>query len=156
MSRERAALGGFGSKPFDNKENIHMRNRIQSALTLTGFVLALAVAPAIAQSDAKMKMADNDKKMAMDSMSKEEKAALFDKMSDEDKSMATKMAGHDMSKMSATDRMAATDKMSMDDKAMMYDKMVAGKHLDKNDMKAMDAAAKMKMDEKMKMDKMKH
>ena len=68
----------------------------------------------------------------------------------------TKMAGHDMSKMSATDRMAATDKMSMDDKAMMYDKMVAGKHLDKNDMKAMDAAAKMKLDEKMKMDKMKH
>jgi hypothetical protein len=74
-------------------------------------------------------------------MSKEEKAAMFDKMSDGDKMMATKMAGHDMSKMSAGDRMAMTDKMSADDKAMMYEKMAKGKHMDKMDKAAMDKAA---------------
>ena len=78
--------------------------------------------------------------MALDKMSKEEKAAMFDKMSDADKMTATKMAGHDMSKMSAPDRMAMTDKMSVDDKAMMYEKMAMGKHMDKMDKAAMDKA----------------
>jgi hypothetical protein len=62
-------------------------------------------------------------------------------MSDADKSMATKMAGHDMSNMSATDRMRMTDQMSVDDKAMMYQKMAAGNHLDKTDKMALDKAA---------------
>ena len=102
-----------------------MHKTIRTAFALAGITLGLAIAPAFAQSDSdsKMKMSsmtDKNKMSALGNMSKEEKAAMFDKMSDADKMMATKMAGHDMSKMSAGERMAMTDKMSVDDKAMMY------------------------------------
>ena len=119
----------------------------QTTLALAGITLGLAIVPAVAQSnsDSKMKMAEKERMMALDKMSKEQKAAMFDKMSDADKAMATKMAGHDMSKMSAGDRMAMTDKMSVDDKAMMYEKMAVGKHVDKMDKAAMDKAAMDKM-----------
>ena len=122
-----------------------MNKKIQMALAMTGITLGLSVAPAMAQSDgastSKMSQMPDKDKMAMDKVSKEEKAAMFDKMSDKDKMTATKMAGHDMSKMSASDRMAMTDKMSVDDKAMMYQKMVSGNHLDKTDKMTLDKAA---------------
>jgi hypothetical protein len=130
-----------------------MRTRILTVLTMAGITLSLAIVPVIAQSDSDstMKMSGTDMMMTLDKLSKEEKAALFDKMSDADKMMATKMAGHDMSDMSATDRMMMTDKLAVNDKAMMYEKMAAGHHLDKMDMAAMDKAVM----EKAAMDKMK-
>ena len=90
---------------------------------------------------------NGDKDKMAHKTSNEEKAAMFDKMSDADKMTATKMAGHDMSKMSEHDRMAKTDKMSVKDKAMMYDKMMSN-HMDKMDHGAMDKGAMDKMDKK--------
>lgn len=119
-------------------------HKIQTVLALTGITLGLAIAPAIAQTDGSskmMKMFDKDRMTALGKMSKDEKAAMFDKMSDADKMMATKMAGHDMTKMEPKERMAMTDKMSTDDKSMMYDKMAMGKHMDKMDTAAMNKAA---------------
>jgi len=111
-----------------------MYQRIQMFLASAGLILGLCAAPAMAQStgDSKMpasKMADKDKMK----MSNEQKAAMFDKMTDADKMTAAKMAGHDMSKMSEHDRMAKMDKMPVKDKAMMYDKMMSS-HMDKGAM----------------------
>src|SRR5260370_27731370 len=120
-----------------------MHKKIQTVLALAGVTLGLTITPAIAQSDdtSRMKMSDKDRMMALGKMSKDEKAAMFDKMSDADKMMATKMAGHDMTKVNVKDRMMMTDKMSVDDKAMMYEKMAMSKHMDKMDKAAMDKAA---------------
>jgi hypothetical protein len=120
---------------------------------MAGITLSLAIVPVIAQSDSDstMKMSGKDMMMTLAKLSKEEKAALFDKTSDADKMMATKMAGHDMSDMSATYRMMMTDKLAVNDKAMMYEKMASGHHLDKMDTAAMDKAVR----EKAAMDKMK-
>jgi len=132
-----------------------MHKTIQTALALAGITLGLAITPAMAQSDgdSKMKMnkmAEKATTMEGDKMSNKEKAALFDKLSDADKNTATKMAGHDMSKMSAHDRMAMTDKLSVEDKAMSYSKLAMSKHMDKADKMAMDKAAmdKAAMDKK--------
>lgn len=125
-----------------------MHKRIQTVLVLTGTTLSLVVAPVLAQSDSSskmMKMSDKNTKMGLDKMSKEEKAAMFEKMSDADKMMATKMAGHDMSKMDPKDRMAMMNKMSVDDKAKMYEKMAMGHHMDKMDKATMDKAVMDKM-----------
>ena len=59
----------------------------------------------------------------MNAMSTEDKAAMFDKMTEKDKMAAMKMAGHDMSKMHGTERMDHMSKMSADDKAAAFDKM---------------------------------
>jgi len=87
-----------------------MYQKSQLFVASAGLILSLCAAPLMAQSsgDSKMPMSKTSEKdkMAMDKMSKEEKAAMFDKMSDADKMAATKMAGHDMSKMSEHDRMA--------------------------------------------------
>src|SRR5579863_396228 len=127
-----------------NKEmrRTNMYQKTQLFLASAGLILGLCAAPVMAQTsgDSKMPMSEKDK-MATHKMSNEEKAAMFDKMSDADKMTATKMAGHDMSKMSDHDRMMNTDKMSVKDKAMMYDKMATGKHMDKMDKAAMDKAA---------------
>jgi hypothetical protein len=126
----------------------NMYQKTQMILASAGLILGLCAAPVMAQSNGDPKMSERDK-MAMEKMSKNQKAAMFDKMSDADKMTATKMAGHDMSKMSDHDRMAKTDKMSVNDKAMMYDKMMSN-HMDKMDKGAMDKAAMEKSD---KMDK---
>ena len=132
-----------------------MNNVIQNRIIMTGITLGLAIAPAMAQSDAgsntKMsKMPAKSTMMEIDKMSNQEKAALFDKLSDADKNAATRMAGHDMSKMSSQDRMAMTDKLSVDDKAMSYSKLAMSKHMDKTDKMAMEKAAmdKVAMDKK--------
>ena len=126
-----------------------MYQKIQMILASTGLAIGLCSTPGMAQSsgDSKMPMSKMPEK---DKMSKKEKAAMFDKMPDADKMAATKMAGHDMSNMSAHDRMAMTDKMSVNDKAMMYDKLAMSKHMDKMDKGAMDKGA---METSGKMDK---
>ena len=73
-----------------------MRTRIETVLTLAAITLGLAIAQS--DSDSKMTTSGKDKMMTLDKMSKEEKAAMFDKMSETVKMMATKMAGHDMTK----------------------------------------------------------
>ena len=130
-----------------------MNKTIQNGIILTGITLGLAIAPMTAQSDSNSKMSKMATKTAMmeiDKMSNEEKAALFDKLSDADKNTATKMAGHDMSKMKSQERMAMTDKLPVDDKAMSYSKLAMSKHMDKTDKMAMEKAAtdKAAMDKK--------
>ena len=130
-----------------------MNKTIQNGIILTGVTLGLALAPMMAQSDGSSKMskiAPKTTMMEIDKMSNQEKAALFDRLSDADKNMATKMAGHDMSRMSSQERMAMTDKLSVDDKAMSYSKLVMSKHMDKDDKMAMEKAAmdKAAMDKK--------
>jgi hypothetical protein len=121
-----------------------MNKTIQNGIILTGITLGLAIAPMTAQSDGSSKMSKMGAKttmMEVDKMSTEQKAALFDKLSDLDKNMATKMAGHDMSRMSSQERMAMTEKLSVDDKAMSYSKLAMSKHMDKTDKMAMKKAA---------------
>jgi hypothetical protein len=130
-----------------------MNKTIQNGIILTGITLGLAIAPMTAQSDGSSKMSKMAVKttmMEIDKMSNQEKAGLFDKLSDADKNMATKMAGHDMSKMESHERMAMTDKLSVDDKAMSYSKLAMSKHMDKTDKMAMEKAAmdKVAMDKK--------
>ena len=130
-----------------------MNKTIQNGIILTGIALGLAIAPAMAQSGDSSKMSRMNTKTTMtevDKLSNQEKAALFDKLSDADKNMATKMAGHDMSKMSSQERMAMTDKLSVDDKAMSYSKLATSRHMDKTDKMAMKQAAmdKASMDKK--------
>jgi hypothetical protein len=76
-------------------------------------------------------MSGKDTMMEIDKMSNQEKAAMLDRLSDADKNAATKMAGHDMSKLSAQDLMAITDELSVDHKAMSYSKLAMSKHIDK-------------------------
>ena len=95
-----------------------MYRKSQMVLALAGIILGLAASPVMAQSEMTRsprcrKCPRRTRWRRMDKMSKDEKAAMFDKMSDADKMTATKMAGHDMSKMSAHDRMTKTDKMSV-------------------------------------------
>ena len=79
----------------------------------------------------------------MNAMSNEDKAAMFDKMSEKDKMAAMKMAGHDMGKMHGNERMEHMSKMSVDDKAAAFDKMPMDKKM--NLMKG-DAMTHTKMD----------
>lgn len=122
-----------------------MKKKIQTGLALAGIALGIAITPVLAHSanDSKVKasaMSSKAKMMEIDKMSTEDKAALFEKLSDSGKNAATKMAGHDMGKMSAHDRMAMTEKMSVEDKAMSYSKIAKSKHLDKADRMAVDKA----------------
>ena len=107
---------------------------------------------ASAQEKDAMSSSKMSKKMKMDTMkgmSMEDKAALFNKMTDSDKMMASKMAGHDAGKMSSADRMTMMDKMSMTDKAAAFDKMPESKR-----MAMMDKMHNDKMGKMDKMDKM--
>ena len=121
------------------------------------FTLALALAvtfpvSSFAKDQDAMSSSKMPKKMKMDAMkslSMEDKAGMFDKMSDADKMMASKMAGHDMSKMPSSDRMSMMQKMSVADKAAAFDKMPERKR-----MAMMKPTDKMdKMDKMGKMDK---
>jgi len=130
-----------------------MNKTIQNSIILTGIALGLAIAPVMAQSGDSSRMSKITPKSTMieiDKLSNQEKAALFDKLSDADKNTATKMAGHDISKMGSQERMAMTDKLSVDDKAMSYSKLAMSNHMDKTDKMAMEKAAmnKAAMDKK--------
>ena len=65
----------------------------------------------------------------MNSMSSDDKAAMFDKMSPKDQMSAMKMAGHDTGKMSHQEMMDSMGKMSAQDKAAMFDKMPMSKKM---------------------------
>ena len=69
------------------------------------------------------KMMDQQTMDKVDKMSMDQKAAMFDKMTEKDKMSAMKMAGHDMSKMSSTHRTDMMGKMSAHEKAGAFDKM---------------------------------
>jgi hypothetical protein len=130
----------------------NMYQKSQMFFATAGLILGLCAVPVTAQTNGDSKMTEKDKmvqhdKMATHNMSNEEKAAMFDKMSDADKMTATKMAGHDMSKMSDHDRMAKTDKMPVKDKAMMYDKMMSS-HMDKGATEKSDKMDHDKMEKK--------
>jgi Spy/CpxP family protein refolding chaperone len=103
-----------------------MRKHIQTALMLIAMLCSLTAFTALAQSsgtNSSAKMSDQEMMQKMDHMSTSEKAAMFDKMSHEDKMTAMKMAGHDMSKMSHEQKMQMMSNLTPEQKAGMFDKM---------------------------------
>jgi hypothetical protein len=88
-----------------------MRKQINVVLTIVSLFSSVAVVSAWAQtSDNKMsqekmsgtKMTHQQK---MDKMSADDKAAMFDRMTEKDRMASMKMSGHDMAKMSSSERM---------------------------------------------------
>jgi hypothetical protein len=114
-----------------------MRKRIGTALVAAGLFSGLAVIPAFAQdqstmSDGKMaggKVSHQQMMDKMNSMSADDKAAMFDKMAPKDQMSAMKMSGHDMGKMSHQEMMDSMSKMSAQDKAAAFDKMPTSKKM---------------------------
>jgi hypothetical protein len=103
-----------------------MSKQFQMAFMALAVLFGLTATTALAQSDktqAASKMSSKQMMDKMNHMSTDEKAAMFDKMTNSKKMEATKMAGHDMSKMSTTQRMDMMSKLSTQDKADMFDKM---------------------------------
>ena len=108
-----------------------MSKRIRMVLAAVGVLAALSIGTMFAQtSESKMagksmanKMMDQQTMDKVDKMSMDQKAAMFDKMTEKDKMSAMKMAGHDMSKMSSTHRTDMMGKMSAHEKAAAFDKM---------------------------------
>ncbi|MGC2660217.1 MAG: hypothetical protein WA324_19840 [Bryobacteraceae bacterium] len=122
----------------------NMHRRLQVALATAGLLGVLAAASVFAQTSDDKKMSDekmssdtmSGKKMSqkqmmdkMNAMSVDEKAAMFDKMSEKDKMSAMKMGGHDTGKMSHQETMDMMTKMSANDKAEMLDKMPMDKKM---------------------------
>lgn len=114
-----------------------MSKRMRMVFVVAGLTAGLGAIPMLAQDDSKM----SDKKMSgkgmskksqmdmMDKMSADEKAAMFDKMSEKDRMAAMKMGGHDMGKMSSQEKMSMKDKMTAQEKADMFDKMPMDKRM---------------------------
>lgn len=65
----------------------------------------------------------------MGTMSADDKATMFDQMTDKDKMSMMKMGGHDMGKMSHQESMDMMGKMSMQEKADMFDTMPMEKRM---------------------------
>ena len=87
-----------------------MSKRIRMILAAVGVFAALSIGTVFAQtSESKMaknmanKMMDQQMMDKVDKLSVDQKAAMFDKMTEKDKMSAMKMAGHDTSKMSSTE-----------------------------------------------------
>jgi len=103
-----------------------MCKQIQMAFLAIALLFGLTATTALAQSNktqAGSKMSNKQMMDKMNHMSTDEKAAMFDKMTNGEKMEAMKMAGHDMSKMSTQERMDMMSKMSTQEKADMFDKM---------------------------------
>jgi hypothetical protein len=103
-----------------------MCKRLQMAFMAIALLLGLTATTALGQSnttEAASKMSSKQMMDKMSHMSTDEKAAMFDKMTNREKREAMKMAGHDMSKMSTKERMDTMSKLSTQDKADMFDKM---------------------------------
>jgi Mg/Co/Ni transporter MgtE len=122
-----------------------MFKRIATLAITIGMVGGLLVVSASPQTtdekSSDSKMSHQQMMDKMKAMSAEDKAAMFDHMSEKEKMSAAKMAGHDMSKMSHEDAMAMMGKMSTEDKAAIFDKMPADKR-----MAMMQSMEKMKHD----------
>src|SRR5665213_4016633 len=114
-----------------------MRKRIKMILAAAGIVTAFAISPAVARPTQDSKMSDGSgSKMShqqmmdkMDKLTADDKAAMYDRMSNRDKMAAMKMSGHDMNKMSHKESMDMMGKMSTEDKAGAFDKMPMEKRM---------------------------
>ena len=113
-----------------------MSKRIRMVLAAVGVVAALSIGTAFAQtSGSKMagksmanKMMDQQMIDKVDKLSVDQKAAMFDQMTEKDKMSAMKMAGHDTSKMSAHEKASVFDKMPMEKRiSVMHDESTMGK-----------------------------
>jgi hypothetical protein len=97
-------------------------------MTLTVIVLlcGVTVTGALAQQNgtsSSSKMSSQQMMDKLNHLSTTDKAAMFDKMTNNDKTAAMKMAGHDMSKMSGPERMDMMKKLTPEQRAGMFDKM---------------------------------
>jgi Mg/Co/Ni transporter MgtE len=119
---------GFRTKGYQQ-----MFKRIATLAITIGMMGGLLAVSASAQTaddkSSDSKMSQQQKMDKMHAMSAEDKAAMFDHMSEKDKMSAAKMAGHDMSKMSHADAMDTMSKMSAEDKAAIFDKMPSDKKM---------------------------
>ena len=107
-----------------------MSKRIRMALAVVGVLAALSIGTAFAQTKSMAnKMMDQQMMDKVDKLPVDQKAAMFDKMTESDKMSAMKMAGHDMSKMSPTERTGMMGKMSAQEKADAFDKMPMEKRI---------------------------
>jgi hypothetical protein len=103
-----------------------MCKQVQVAFIAIALLFGLTATTALAQSNetqAASKMSSKQMMDKMNHMSTDEKAGMFDKMTNSKKMEAMKMAGHDMSKMSTKERMDMMSKSSTQEKADMFDKM---------------------------------
>ena len=103
-----------------------MRKQIQMTLTVIALLCGVTVTGALAQQNgtsSSSKMSNQQMMDKLNHMSTTEKAAMFDKMTNNDKMEAMKMAGHDMSKMSDQERMDMMKKLTPEQRAEMFDKM---------------------------------
>jgi hypothetical protein len=69
------------------------------------------------------KMSSQQMMDKLNHLSTKERAEMFDKMTDNNKMEAMKVAGHDMSKMSHQERMGMMNKLTLEQRAGMFDKM---------------------------------
>jgi Mg/Co/Ni transporter MgtE len=115
-----------------------MRKQISGIFAMAGLMLGLTVTPAFSQASSNKEMSrkrmsgnmsHKDDMAMMDKVSADEKAAMFDDMSEKDRMAAMKNAGHDMNKMSSQEQMVMKDKMTAQDKAAMFDKMPKKKRM---------------------------
>ena len=103
-----------------------MRKQIQMALTVIVLLCGVSVTRALAQAggtSSSSKMSDQQMMDKMNHMSTTQKAAMFDKMTNNDKMTAMKMAGHDMSNMSDQEKTDMMKKLTPEQRAEMFDKM---------------------------------
>jgi hypothetical protein len=103
-----------------------MCKRLQMVLTIIALLCGVTASTALAQTkdtDSSSKMSNQQMMDKMNHMSTSEKAQMFDKMTNNNKMEAMKMAGHDMSKMSDQQRTEMMSKLTPEQKADMFDKM---------------------------------
>jgi hypothetical protein len=134
-------------KPTLSRKRNQMSAKTRTCAIIAGLTLGLAITPAMAQTEKTEKTEKKTTTTKMDkmdnsSMSVDEKAAAFDKMSDKKKTAAMKMAGHDMSKMTEGERISMMSRMTAQEKADAYDKGMSGKKGSANKMDKMDKTDK--------------
>ncbi len=103
-----------------------MRKQIQMNLTVIALLCGVIVTEALAQKNvtsSSSKMSSQQMMDKLNHMSSPEKAAMFDKMTSNNKMEAMKKAGHDTSKMSHQERIEMMSKLTPEQKAEMFDKM---------------------------------
>jgi hypothetical protein len=103
-----------------------MYKQLQRVLPIIALLCGVMVSTAPAQTNAtnsSSKLSNQQMMDRMNHMSTPEKAEMFDKMTNNEKMEAMKMAGHDMSKMSDKQRTDMMSKVTTEQKAEMFDKM---------------------------------
>ena len=103
-----------------------MPKQIQMNLMVITLLCGVIVTEGLAQKNvtsSSNKMSSQQMIDKLNHMSATEKAAMFDKMTNSNKTEAMKEAGHDMSKMSHQERTEMMRKVTPEQKAEMFDKM---------------------------------